>query len=57
MAIGSLFFTKSALGGDPYNYVVFVNSTGERGKVVINGVKQVGVDVDLALIFYFWGVI
>ena len=27
------------------NYVVFVNSIGARGKVVINGVKRVVVDV------------
>ena len=35
---------------------VFGNSTGKRGKVVINGVKRGGVDVDWTLIFYFWGV-
>ena len=38
------------------NCVVFGNSTGGRGKVVINGVKQGGVDVARKLIFCFWGV-
>ena len=38
------------------NYVVFINSTGVRGKVVINGVKRGGVDVARTLIFCFWGV-
>ena len=38
------------------NYVDFVNSTGTRGKLVINGVKRGGVDVAWTLIFYFWGV-
>ena len=42
-----------ATGG---KYVVFGNSTGARGKIVINGVKQGGVDVAWTLIFYFWGV-
>ena len=36
--------------------VVFVNSTGARGKVVINGVKRGGVDVAYTLIFCFQGV-
>ena len=36
--------------------VVFGNSTGKRGKVVINGVKRGGVDLAWTLIFYFWGV-
>ena len=31
------------------NYVVFVNSTGARGKLVINGVKQGSVDVEWTL--------
>ena len=44
---------SSPTGG---NSVVFVNSTGARGKVVINGVKQGGVYVAWTLIFYFWGV-
>ena len=35
------------------NPVVFVNSVGARGKVVINGVKQRGVDVAWTLIFCF----
>ena len=34
----------------------FGNSTGKRGKVMINGVKRGGVDVAWKLIFYFWGV-
>ena len=38
------------------NFVVFVNSTGTRGKVVINGVKLGGVDVALTVIFCFRGV-
>ena len=38
------------------NSVAFVNSTGERSKVVINGVKQGGVDVACTLIFCFRGV-
>ena len=36
--------------------VVFGNSTGERVKVVINGVKRGGVYVAWTLIFCFWGV-
>ena len=36
--------------------VVFGNSTGKRGKIVINGVKRGGVDVALTLIFCFRGV-
>ena len=36
--------------------VVLGNSTGKRGKVVINGVKRGGVVVAWTLIFYFWGV-
>ena len=44
---------SSPTGG---NYVVFVNSTGARNKVVINGVKQGGVDVAWTLIFCFRGV-
>ena len=35
--------------------VVFGNSTGKRGKLVINGVKRGGVDVAWTLIFCFWG--
>ena len=35
----------------------FGNSTGKKGKVVINGVKLGGVDVDLTLILCRWGVI
>ena len=35
---------------------VFGNSTGKRGKVVINGVKQGGVGVAWTLIICFWGV-
>ena len=38
------------------NTVVFVNSTGARGKVVINGVKWGILDVAWTLIFWFWGV-
>ena len=38
------------------NSVVFVNSEGARGKVVINGVKWGSVDVARTLIFCFWGV-
>ena len=38
------------------NYVVFGNSTGARGKLLINGVKQGGVDVAWTLIFCFRGV-
>ena len=38
------------------NYVVFVNSTGAIGKVVINGVKRGSVDVAWKLIFCFQGV-
>ena len=38
------------------NCVVFGNSTGKRGKVVINGVKRGGVDVALTLILCFRGV-
>ena len=34
------------------NYVVFVNSIGARGKVVINGVKGGGLDVSQTLIFF-----
>ena len=36
--------------------VVFGNSTGKRGKLVINGVKLEGVDVAWTLIFCFRGV-
>ena len=36
--------------------VVFGNSTGKRGKVVLNGVKRGGVDVAWTLIFCFRGV-
>ena len=36
--------------------VVFVHSTGARGKVVIDGVKLGGVYVAWTLIFCFWGV-
>ena len=36
--------------------VVFGNSTGKRGKVVINGIKQGGIDVAWTLIFCFQGV-
>ena len=36
--------------------VVFGNSTGKRGKVVINGVKRGGLDVSLTLVFCFQGV-
>ena len=38
------------------NYVVFVDTTGARGKVVINGVKWGSVDVAWTLIFCFRGV-
>ena len=38
------------------NYIVFVNSIGARGTVVINGVKRGGVDVSWTLIFCFQGV-
>ena len=38
------------------NSVVFVNSIGARGKVVINGVKRGGVDLAWTLIFCFRGV-
>ena len=38
------------------NSVAFGNSTGKRGKVVINGVKIGGVDVVWTLIFCFLGV-
>ena len=38
------------------NSVVFGNSTGAIGKVVINGVKRGGVDVAWTLIFCFRGV-
>ena len=38
------------------NSVVFDNSIGARGKVLINGVKLGGVDVAWTLIFSFWGV-
>ena len=38
------------------NYVVFGSTSGARGTVVINGVKQGGVDVAWTLIFCFWGV-
>ena len=36
--------------------VVFGNSTDKRGKVVINGVKLVSVDVAWKLMLCFWGV-
>ena len=38
------------------NSVVFGNSKGARGKVVINGIKQGGVDVSWTLIFCFRGI-
>ena len=38
------------------NSVVFVNSTGERGKVVVNYVKRGGVNVALTLTFCVLGV-
>ena len=38
------------------NYVVFGNSTGAIGKVVINGVKLGGVDVARTLVLCFQGV-
>ena len=38
------------------NSVVFVNSIGARGKLVINGVKQGSIYVAWTLIFCFWGV-
>ena len=38
------------------NSVLFGNSTGARGKLVINGVKRGGVDVAWTLIFWFRGV-
>ena len=38
------------------NCVVFGNSTGKIGKVLINGVKRGGVDVAWTLILRFWGV-
>ena len=38
------------------NCVVFGNSTGKRGKVVINGVKRGGVDVAWTLILCLLGV-
>ena len=37
------------------NYVVFGNSTGTIGKVLINGVKGGGVDVALTLILFLLG--
>ena len=39
-----------------FNSVVFGNLTGAIGKLVVNGVKQGGVDVAWTLIFCFWGV-
>ena len=38
------------------NSIVFGNSAGRRGKVVISGFKRGGVDVAWTLIFCFWGV-
>ena len=38
-------------------YVVFGNSAGKIGKVVINGVKRGGVDVVWTLILFLFGVI
>ena len=43
----------SPIGG---NSVVFVDSTGARGKLVVNGVKQGGLDLAWTLILCFWGV-
>ena len=36
--------------------VVFGNTTGKRGKLVINGVKRGGVDVAWTLILWLFGV-
>ena len=44
---------SSPTGG---NYVVFGNSTGARVKLVINSVKQGGLDVAWTPIYCFWGV-